>query len=96
MGQVADHLDGLHRFRSSYSFSGGGDCVEVAAGVDSVFVRDSKAGGDGPVLRVGRGGWAAFLAHAAEWRGNTARSRAVRWPAPTPPHGPGRCGAGGL
>lgn len=51
-------------FKSSYSGSGGGDCVEVAAGPGAVFVRDSKAGGDGPVLRVGHCGWAAFVASA--------------------------------
>ena len=49
-------------FKSSYSGSGGGDCVEVAAGPGAVFVRDSKTVGGGPVLRVGRGEWAAFVA----------------------------------
>lgn len=63
--QVTKNMDGLHWFKSSYSGSGGGDCVEVAAGVESVYVRDSKVGGDGPVLRVGRGEWAAFLALTA-------------------------------
>ncbi|GAA2413012.1 DUF397 domain-containing protein [Streptomyces glaucosporus] len=58
-------MDGLHWFKSSHSGSDGGDCVEVAAGRDAVYVRDSKAAGDGPVLRVGRDEWAAFVAHAA-------------------------------
>ncbi|MBT2477516.1 DUF397 domain-containing protein [Streptomyces sp. ISL-94] len=62
--QMAEHVYGLHWFKSSYSGSDGGDCVEVAAGLDAVYVRDSKAVGDGPVLRVGRGEWAAFVALA--------------------------------
>ncbi|MGW3661222.1 DUF397 domain-containing protein [Streptomyces sp. NPDC005151] len=63
--QVSENVDGLRWFKSSYSGSGGGDCVEVAAGPDAVFVRDSKVAGGGPVLRVGRGGWAAFVSLAA-------------------------------
>ncbi|MFE9053335.1 DUF397 domain-containing protein [Streptomyces mutabilis] len=59
--QVTENVDGLHWFKSSYSGSDGGDCVEVAAGPDTVYVRDSKAAGDGPVLRVGWGEWAAFV-----------------------------------
>lgn len=42
MEQVTGHVDGLHWFKSSHSGSGGGDCVEVAAGADAVYVRDSK------------------------------------------------------
>ncbi|MET7762641.1 DUF397 domain-containing protein [Streptomyces sp. NPDC005393] len=64
--QVADNVDGLRWFKSSYSGSDGGDCVEVAAGVDAVYVRDSKAAGRGPVLQVGQDEWAAFLALAAK------------------------------
>ncbi|MFD0336665.1 DUF397 domain-containing protein [Streptomyces erythrogriseus] len=63
--QVTENVDGLHWFKSSYSGSDGGDCVEVAAGLDAVYVRDSKAAGDGPVLRVGRSEWAAFVALTA-------------------------------
>jgi hypothetical protein len=59
--QVTEHVDGLRWFKSSYSGSGGGDCVEVAVGLDAVHVRDSKAVGRGPELRVGRGEWAAFV-----------------------------------
>ncbi|CAL9359775.1 DUF397 domain-containing protein [Streptomyces sp. enrichment culture] len=62
MKQVTENMDGLHWFKSSYSGSGGGDCVEVASSLDAVYVRDSKAAGDGPALRVGRGEWAAFVA----------------------------------
>ena len=65
MEQVTENMDGLHWFKSSYSGSGGGDCVEVAAGLDAVYVRDSKAVGDGPVLRVCRNEWAAFVALTA-------------------------------
>ncbi|MEU7403054.1 DUF397 domain-containing protein [Streptomyces sp. NPDC044948] len=65
MEQVTENMDGLHWFKSSYSGSGGGDCVEVAAGLDAVYVRDSKAASDGPVLRVGRDEWTAFVALTA-------------------------------
>ncbi|MEV0300776.1 DUF397 domain-containing protein [Streptomyces prasinus] len=63
--QVSENVDGLRWFKSSYSGSGGGNCVEVAAGLNAVYVRDSKAADDGPVLRVGRDGWAAFVALTA-------------------------------
>ncbi|MGW1655423.1 DUF397 domain-containing protein [Streptomyces atratus] len=59
--QVTESVDELHWFKSSYSGSGGGDCVEVAAGPGAVHVRDSKVADGGPVLRVGRGEWAAFV-----------------------------------
>ncbi|MEV0179017.1 DUF397 domain-containing protein [Streptomyces sp. NPDC050625] len=62
--RVVENVDALHWFKSSYSGSDGGDCVEVAAGMDAVHVRDSKAVGGGPVLRVGRDEWAAFVALA--------------------------------
>ncbi|MFF0075885.1 DUF397 domain-containing protein [Streptomyces sp. NPDC005494] len=62
--QTSLDQDTLHWCKSSYSGSDGGDCVEVAAGPGAVFVRDSKAGGDGPVLRVGHGGWEAFVTSA--------------------------------
>jgi hypothetical protein len=64
--RVSEHPDRLCRVKSSYSGSGGGDCVEVAAGPDGVYVRDSKAAGRGPVLRVGQDEWAAFLVLATE------------------------------
>ncbi|MEU8506452.1 DUF397 domain-containing protein [Streptomyces brevispora] len=64
--QETVNVDELRWFKSSYSGSDGGDCVEVAAGLDAVFVRDSKAADNDPVLRVGRGEWAAFLALTAE------------------------------
>ncbi|MFC4607118.1 DUF397 domain-containing protein [Streptomyces maoxianensis] len=56
----------LDWFKSSYSGTNGGDCVEVAAGLDAMYVRDSKVVGGGPVLRVSRGEWAAFMALTTE------------------------------
>ncbi|PNG16466.1 DUF397 domain-containing protein [Streptomyces cahuitamycinicus] len=64
--QVSENVDGLRWFKSSYSGSGGGDCVEVAAGLEAVYVRDSKVVGGGLMLRVGRGEWEAFVALAVE------------------------------
>ncbi|MFE7427303.1 MULTISPECIES: DUF397 domain-containing protein [unclassified Streptomyces] len=48
----------------STSGSGGGDCVEVAVDHNTVCVRDSKAADAGPVLRIERGEWAAFVTFA--------------------------------
>ncbi|MFD0025376.1 DUF397 domain-containing protein [Streptomyces sp. NPDC058382] len=59
--QETGNVEKLRWFKSSYSGSDGGDCVEVAAGAGAVYVRDSKVTGGGPVLRVGRTGWAAFV-----------------------------------
>ncbi|MEU9425521.1 DUF397 domain-containing protein [Streptomyces sp. NPDC048342] len=53
-------------FKSSYSGTSGGDCVEVAADLDAVYVRDSKVTAGGPLLRVGRDEWTAFMALAVE------------------------------
>ncbi|MFF4895646.1 DUF397 domain-containing protein [Streptomyces sp. NPDC001068] len=47
-------------FKSSYSGTEGGDCVEVAADPGVVHIRDSKAVA-GPVMRVSRAAWAGFL-----------------------------------
>ncbi|WP_327415646.1 DUF397 domain-containing protein [Streptomyces sp. NBC_01233] len=46
-------------FKSSYSASEGGDCVEVAASPTQVHVRDSKVQ-DGPVLDLAPASWAAL------------------------------------
>jgi hypothetical protein len=48
-------------FKSSYSGTSGGDCLEVAAGPDAVYVRDSKVVGGRPMLRVGRDEWTALV-----------------------------------
>lgn len=49
----------LQWFKSSYSSSEGGDCVEVATQPSAVHVRDSK--NTGPILTVAPGTWAAFV-----------------------------------
>lgn len=54
----------LRWFKSSHSGSDGGDCVEVAEGVGSVHVRDSKTP-HSPALSVPTRQWAAFLTYAA-------------------------------
>lgn len=56
--------DQLDWFKSSYSGSDGGDCVEVAASVDAVHVRDSK-NTTRPGLRVSRASWSQFLTGTA-------------------------------
>jgi len=55
----------LSWFKSSYSGTSGGECVEVATAPDTVHVRDSK-NGQGPVLRFPAGGWAAFVSYTAK------------------------------
>ncbi|MFE0460866.1 DUF397 domain-containing protein [Kitasatospora sp. NPDC058965] len=54
-------------FKSSYSDSEGGDCVEVARCPTTVHVRDSKDQA-GPVLSFAAAAWVAFLAGAPELR----------------------------
>jgi uncharacterized protein DUF397 len=46
---------------SSYSGSGGGQCVEAGAVRDAILVRDTKDRG-GPVLAFGQQAWRAFAA----------------------------------
>ncbi|MER8055910.1 MULTISPECIES: DUF397 domain-containing protein [unclassified Streptomyces] len=55
---------GLAWFKSSYSGTEGGDCVEVAAGTAVVHIRDSKAI-TGPRLTVLRNAWAGFVGLAS-------------------------------
>ncbi|MEU5213026.1 DUF397 domain-containing protein [Streptomyces sp. NPDC020742] len=55
--------DGLIWFKSTYSGSAGGDCVEVAASSSNVHIRDSKHP-DGPTLTLSPLAWAEFLALA--------------------------------
>ncbi|MFJ5559504.1 DUF397 domain-containing protein [Streptomyces sp. NPDC093250] len=54
-------------FKSSYSGTEGGQCVEVAAATAAVHVRDSKADA-GPVLTVSREAWAGFVGLASSER----------------------------
>ncbi|MFF0017300.1 DUF397 domain-containing protein [Streptomyces sp. NPDC005374] len=49
-------------FKSSYSGSQGGDCIELATEPSAVHVRDSK--NTGPNFTVTPGTWAAFLGFA--------------------------------
>ncbi|MFF1297537.1 MULTISPECIES: DUF397 domain-containing protein [unclassified Streptomyces] len=51
----------LQWFKSSYSGSEGGNCVEVATQPAAVHVRDSKNPA-GPQLTVTPDAWAAFVA----------------------------------
>jgi uncharacterized protein DUF397 len=64
--------DKLAWFKSSYSGSSGGDCVEVAACPGTVHVRDSKSV-QGPILSVPPRQWTAFVAYAAEHGGSPGR-----------------------
>ncbi|TXS42256.1 DUF397 domain-containing protein [Streptomyces sp. uw30] len=50
-------------FKSSYSSSGDGDCVEVATCPHTIHVRDSKDTA-GPQLTLSPTTWADFLAYA--------------------------------
>ncbi|MFJ6015359.1 DUF397 domain-containing protein [Streptomyces sp. NPDC092952] len=50
--------------KSSYSGSGGDNCVEVAVGAEAVHVRDSKDLGRDS-FAVASGAWAAFTAHVS-------------------------------
>ncbi|WP_371645633.1 DUF397 domain-containing protein [Streptomyces mirabilis] len=53
-------------FKSSYSSSGdGNDCIEVAAALSVVHVRDSKNIG-GPQLALTPDAWTAFVPYASE------------------------------
>ena len=51
----------LQWFKSSYSSSEGGQCVEVAACPHTIHIRDSKNPDDsGPTLQLSASAWAAF------------------------------------
>ncbi len=51
-------------FKSSYSGSNGGQCIEVAARPETIHVRDSKSP-DGPTLTFTPAAWTAFITYAA-------------------------------
>jgi hypothetical protein len=53
-------MSALEWFKSTYSDSGGGDCVEVAVAPGAVRVRDSKRD-TGPVLALAPDAWDAFV-----------------------------------
>ncbi|MGJ3560676.1 DUF397 domain-containing protein [Streptomyces sp. INA 01156] len=50
-------------YKSSYSDSQGGACLEVAP-PHTIHVRDSKLGPRSPRFAVAGGAWAAFVAYA--------------------------------
>lgn len=52
-------------FKSSYSSSASGDCLEVATCPETIHIRDSK-NRQGPQLHLSPTAWAAFLTHAAK------------------------------
>ncbi|WP_033317971.1 DUF397 domain-containing protein [Streptomyces yerevanensis] len=52
-------------FKSSYSSSASGDCVEVATCPDTVHVRDSKDE-QGPQLALTPTAWTDFVSYAAQ------------------------------
>ncbi|MFF4789589.1 DUF397 domain-containing protein [Streptomyces sp. NPDC001276] len=52
-------------FKSSYSDSQGGACLEVAASPRTIHIRDSKLGVDSPRFAVHADAWSEFLAYAA-------------------------------
>ncbi|WP_327224436.1 DUF397 domain-containing protein [Streptomyces platensis] len=56
--------DDLTWFKSSYSGSQGGDCLEVATCPHAIHIRDSKNPG-GPILTLSAAAWSAFLADVA-------------------------------
>lgn len=59
--------DSLQWFKSSYSGSSGGDCIEIAIRPSTVHVRDSKDP-DGPNLEIPTPQWASFVTFAANHR----------------------------
>ncbi|MFE2297480.1 DUF397 domain-containing protein [Streptomyces sp. NPDC059445] len=56
--------DALAWFKSSYSAGDGGQCVEVATGIGTIHVRDSKDT-TRAALTVEPRAWAAFVEFAA-------------------------------
>ncbi|MFK0296725.1 DUF397 domain-containing protein [Streptomyces sp. NPDC090442] len=52
-------------FKSSYSGTEAGDCVEVARAPHAIHIRDSKDAG-GPHLTLALAAWATFVRHAGE------------------------------
>jgi hypothetical protein len=64
-GKIAGlDTDALTWFKSSYSAGDGGQCIEVAAGIGTVHVRDSKDT-TRAALAVEPTAWAAFVEFAA-------------------------------
>ncbi|MGH1555545.1 DUF397 domain-containing protein [Streptomyces sp. L7] len=68
-GQATSGVGQLTWRKSSFSGSGGGDCVEVAETTDAIHVRDSK-NERGPKISLAGEAWAAFLSYV---EGRSAR-----------------------
>ncbi|MGV9316646.1 DUF397 domain-containing protein [Streptomyces sp. NPDC003691] len=62
-----NNAEPLTWFKSSYSGTEGGQCLEVAVDIGTVHVRDSKAVA-GPVIRMSPQAWTGFLGLAAPER----------------------------
>ncbi|MFF7974642.1 DUF397 domain-containing protein [Streptomyces sp. NPDC007905] len=59
------NADALQWFKSTYSGSEGGACLEVAVSSHTIHIRDSKQSpADGPTLQVAPATWAAFTEFA--------------------------------
>jgi hypothetical protein len=59
----------LQWFKSSYSGSQGGDCIEVATQPSAIHIRDSKNDpATGGILTVSPTTWTAFLSTCAAGR----------------------------
>ncbi|MFI2199856.1 DUF397 domain-containing protein [Streptomyces sp. NPDC020192] len=57
-------------FKSSYSSSASGDCVEIATCPTTIHIRDSKAK-EGPVLGLSPAAWSDFVGYAATGTAST-------------------------
>lgn len=58
--------EALQWFKSSYSGSEGGQCLEVAASSHTIHIRDSKQNpSDAPTLRIAPATWALFTEFAS-------------------------------
>ncbi|MGW2374997.1 MULTISPECIES: DUF397 domain-containing protein [Kitasatospora] len=55
----------MNWFKSSYSTSDGGECIEVATSAAAIHVRDSKDKA-GPTLTFSPEAWSAFVSFAPE------------------------------
>ncbi|MDH6222624.1 DUF397 domain-containing protein [Streptomyces pseudovenezuelae] len=56
----------LQWFKSTYSSSEGGQCLEVATSTHAIHIRDSKnPAATGPTLQLTPAAWAAFTADCA-------------------------------
>ncbi|MEU3185348.1 DUF397 domain-containing protein [Streptomyces sp. NPDC006923] len=64
-------------FKSSYSGTSGGECVEMAVTLTTVRVRDSK-NVPGPVLRIAMDTWPTFISFVSNGDDVTVRNLRVR------------------